>query len=557
MRKLIAKLIFIVIIINIMMSSKAFGANVGIVSTDKTVTSGTDSSVTVTISSKISLGSYEVRLTNTGGLTLTGASGGEVSADNKMVTSASSAGTTTLASFTFNVPKVSTQTKYNVQFSISAMEDTNFTSYEKTTNTATITVNPAPAQETEQDKETESNTGSNGNTGGTSSEEPRYPTETTPQKPQEKPKSSNNYLSGITLGAGTLSPEFYRETYEYTVEFDDTVNLYDLKEIEVSASAEDERATVNGAGTIQLNDGENNITLTVKAENGSERTYTIKLVKPMPVEQSALRLNTLVINGINSNGEYQTINIEFNPETFEYNVIVPNEITALSINPTTENEDILIETIGGESLNEGNNKIIIILTSPSDETVKTTYTINVERQTGLVTNEQGLTKEQIGIIIIASIVGLILLIVIIVAIVKHHKKKKGFDYDDEEDDEEMPFINNEEGENVEDYDEVEDPYPSKILINTENNEEEIITYEDQNKNIQEELNKQNKINNDKLSDKKDNDDELKIKTTENEENMDSEDTKNRNSKWDDFIKGYDDEEDEPKAKKKKQGKRFL
>ncbi len=539
MRKVIAKLIFIVIIINVIMSSKVFGASAGIVSTDKTVTSGTDSSVTVTISSKVSLGSYEVRLTNTGGLTLTGASGGEVSADNKIVTSASSSGTTTLANFTFNVPNVSTQTKYTVQFSISAMEDTNFTSYENTTNTATITVNPAPVQEPEPEPEPEPDPEPEEGQGET-----RYPTETKPQTTKtEQTKSSNNYLSGLTVGTGTLSPEFYRETYEYTVEFDDTVNLYDLKEIEISATAEDERATVEGAGTIKLNDGENSITLTVKAENGSERTYTVKVVKPMPVEQSALRLKTLVLNGININGEYQTINIEFNPETFDYEITVPNEITALSINPTTENEDILIETTGGESLNEGSNKIIIMLTSPSDETVKTTYTLNVERQAALVTNEQGLTKEQIGIIIIASVVGVILLIVIIVAIVKHHKKKKGFDYDDDEDDGEMHFINNEEGEDVEDYNDVEDPYPSKI-----------ITSEEKDNSIQE------SANNDALNEIESNknvNEELKLKTTYDEENIVSEDTIDRKSKWDDFVKGYDEEDEEPKTNKKKHGKRFL
>ena len=319
--------------------------------------------------------------------------------------------------------------------------------------------------------------------------------------------------------------------------------MYDLKEIEISATAEDERATVEGAGTIQLNDGENSITLTVKAENGSERTYTVKVVKPMPVEQSALRLKTLVLNGININGEYQTINIEFNPETFDYEITVPNEITALSINPTTENEDILIETTGGESLNEGSNKIIIMLTSPSDETVKTTYTLNVERQAALVTNEQGLTKEQIGIIIIASVVGVILLIVIIVAIVKHHKKKKGFDYDDDEDDGEMHFINNEEGEDVEDYNDVEDPYPSKI-----------ITSEEKDNSIQE------SANNDALNEIESNknvNEELKLKTTYDEENIVSEDTIDRKSKWDDFVKGYYEEDEEPKTNKKKHGKRFL
>ena len=77
-----------------------------------------------------------------------------------------------------------------------------------------------------------SNTGSSGNSGGSSSTETRYPTETKPQTTKtEQTKSSNNYLSGLTVGTGKLSPEFYRETYEYTLEFDDKLNLYDLKEI--------------------------------------------------------------------------------------------------------------------------------------------------------------------------------------------------------------------------------------------------------------------------------------------------------------------------------------
>ena len=283
----------------------------------------------------------------------------------------------------------------------------------------------------------------------------------------------------------------------------------------------------------------------------------------MPVEQSALRLQTLVLNGINTNGEYQTINIEFDPETFDYDITVPNEITAISINPTTENEDIIIEATGGESLNEGDNRIIIILTSPSDETIKTTYTINVERQAALVTEEQGLTKEQLGIMIIASVVGVILLIVIIVAIVKHVRKKKRFDYDDEDEDVEMPLINNEEGEDVGDYDDIEDPYPSKIVTSGEENKDEAVAQEQEEGN-QEELKETNTLDSTEKSDddnnkwfgKKDKDDELKFKTTYDEENTVSDDTNERKSKWDDFVDGYDDD-DEAKAKKKKHGKRFL
>lgn len=559
MRKsLLSKILLIIFFTEIIIGTKSFAASAGIHSTDKTVTSGTDSSVTVTVSSNAELGSYMVTVTDTGGLTLTGASGGVTSTDNKKVTSAAATGTTTLANFTFSVPNVSVQTKYVIKFSIDDMEDYNdpdSVSYDNTTNTATITVNPAvttppssggSTENEEQNKEPERTP--------EQTEEAKYPSETKPTETKnEEPKSSNNYLKNITAGTGKLSPEFYRETFEYTVEFDDTVNLYNLKEIEISATAEDERATIEGAGTIQLQEGENNITLTVKAENGSARTYTIKVVKPEAVEQSSLRLKTLVLNGINTNGEYQTINLDFDPETFEYNITVPNTITSISVNPTTENEDIIIESNGGENLNEGNNRIIIMLTSPSDDSMKTTYTINVERQAALITTEEhGLNNKQLGIIIIAGVVGIILLIVIITAIVKHRKKKKGFGFDDDEEDNEMHFINNEEGEDVKDYDEIESPYPEKIVTSGIKDDEEDKSVSNENKKDEEE-----KLNYNDAKENKNEDEDLKFKTTYEDVNIDSESNNHTKSKWDDFVDGYDDEEESKKTKKKNRGRRFL
>lgn len=359
---------------------------------------------------------------------------------------------------------------------------------------------------------------SSGNNSGSQDRpnESNVPTETTKPK-TETEKSSNNYLSGITLSTGTLSPEFYRETFEYTVEFDDTVNLYELTEMEITAQAEDSRASIQGAGTVTLNEGENSFSINVTAENGAVRRYTIKVNKPAPVEQSSLRLKTLILNGINTNGEYQTIDFSLDPETFEYNLTVPNNISSISITPTTENEDIIIETNGGENLNEGSNKIVIILTSPSDETVKTTYTLNIEREAALE-EVAGLTKEQIGLIIIGGIVVFVILIIAIVLIVKHRKKKKNFDYDEDEDSD-VNFINNEEDSEDE---EIEDPYPEKIKIRES-----------------EDIDKEETEN-----------DEKKSNTVD--------DVKPSKLKWDDFCESYEEDEEEVKQKKKsKHGKRFM
>ena len=530
--KKIKKILFVLFITIVLMIcskiSRVDAASYSISASQSTVTVGT----TVTLTASVNAGSWNLLISGNGiNQPLLG---------ETQTTSNSNASTS--ASFTPTEPG-----SYTFYLTGDVTDYETEVTETKISKSVTITVNPVSQPEPTPNPST-------GESSENTQDKPNknnVPTETKKPETPQVTKSSNNYLSGITVGTGKLSPEFYRETFDYTVEFDDTVNLYDLKEIEISATAEDDRATVEGAGTIQLQEGENNITLTVKAENGSARTYNIKVVKPMAVDQSSLRLKTLVLNGINTSGEYQTINLEFNPDTFEYNITVPNDITSISVNPTTENEDIIIESNGGENLNEGENKIIIILTSPSDDTIKTTYTINIERQAALITAEEnGLNNKQLGIVIIAGVVGLILLIVIIIAIVKHRKKKKGFGFDDDEEDDEMHFINNEEGEDVKDYDEVESPYPDKIVTSDIEDDEKGNKTSDEN-----DVKEENESNSNEKENKKDDDEELRFKTTYDEENVESEN--HTKSKWDDFVDGYQDEEENKKSKKKKHGRRFL
>ena len=526
-------IIIVMLLLGNLFPSKSFAAaSASIKASSTSINVGENATISINV---VNTETWEFTLSTSGG-TLSKTEGTDAYGEEKTTTALTSNFTATTAG------------TYKISFS-GTVADSSLTSIIPVSGSVTITVTspePAPEPEPEQTQKPDPEP--------TPEPEVNIPTETTTSKNNnEVTKSSNNYLKSITVGTGKLSPEFYRETFEYTVEFDDTVNLYDLKEIEISAIAEDERATIEGAGTIQLQDGENNITLTVKAENGSARTYTIKVVKPEAIEQSSLRLKTLVLNGINTNGEYQTINLDFDPETFEYDITVPNTITSISVNPTTENEDIIIESNGGENLNEGNNRIIIMLTSPSDDTIKTTYTINVERQAALITNEEhGLNDKQLGIVIIACVVGIILLIVIITAIVKHRKKKKGFGFDDDEEDNEIHFINNEEGEDVEDYDEVQSPYPDKIVTSDVENDEK-----DKSNSKNTEINEEVKKNNDEVVENKNEDDDLKFKTTYEDDNIELENENHSKSKWDDFVDGYDDEEESKKSKKKKRGRRFL
>ena len=87
-------------------------------------------------------------------------------------------------------------------------------------------------------------------------------------------KSSNNYLKGLSIKGLKLTPEFDKQTIDYTIEEE-----LDVDSIEISADLDDSRAKVSGTGTIKLKPGENNIRVDVTSENGIVRTYSIKVIR--------------------------------------------------------------------------------------------------------------------------------------------------------------------------------------------------------------------------------------------------------------------------------------
>lgn len=232
-------------------------------------------------------------------------------------------------------------------------------------------------------------------------------------------KSSNNYLKSLSTNIGTLTPEFYRETFDYTID-----NIIE-DEIEISAEAEDEKASVDGTGSIALNEGENKLTIDVRAENEQVRTYTIIVNKKETLKESDLRLKSLEIQTINEKNEFNNINLGFDKEKFDYNLNVEDDITDLSILPTVEKEGIIVEIKGDKNLTEGDNKVDITLTNQEDKDIKTTYTIKVNRKAKPIVevsaNTNKLSNKTIyiimGIIILAAVI-----VCAIILIIKNKKR---------------------------------------------------------------------------------------------------------------------------------------
>ena len=232
-------------------------------------------------------------------------------------------------------------------------------------------------------------------------------------------KSSNNYLSSISVNIGNLSPEFYRETFEYTVE-----NLpEDIKEIEVNATAEDERAHISGLGIISLEPGENRIQINVTAENENVREYTLIVNTKEELIESDLRLEELQISQIDKNGEFKPLDIGFDRETFEYTVDVDNDIVDLDINPTVQKEGIIVETTGEKNLKDGENIVLITLTAQNNEDIKTSYIIKVNRKSGLEASANVVKLNEDWKIVVIG-VSLLILVIEIIAYIwmrKHFK----------------------------------------------------------------------------------------------------------------------------------------
>lgn len=85
-------------------------------------------------------------------------------------------------------------------------------------------------------------------------------------------KSANNYLSSLSVDGKTLNPKFDKNVTNYSLSLENNE-----KTINVSATADDKKSTVVGLGSKALVEGNNKIEVTVTAENGNKKTYTINV----------------------------------------------------------------------------------------------------------------------------------------------------------------------------------------------------------------------------------------------------------------------------------------
>lgn len=98
-----------------------------------------------------------------------------------------------------------------------------------------------------------------------------------PASPCVKPTldgSPNNKLGGLGAEGFALTPTFNKDTASY-----DLIVDHSVASVNIYANALNSEATIAGTGNIQLQSGNNDITITVKAGNGTQRQYVIHVVR--------------------------------------------------------------------------------------------------------------------------------------------------------------------------------------------------------------------------------------------------------------------------------------
>lgn len=448
--KILLKILLIAIIalgIGTVSSKAAISGN------SQTVNSGDN--VTITIKSDTTLSSYKVTLTGDGGLTYESCSdsnGGQ--SGNKSIAGSPSNGTKTLGTFKFKAPTVTSDTKYKVTFSGTAMETPNLEEVADSPTTVTITVK---AKEEVKKPENNNNSGnsnnSNNNNGSTNNNQSNSGTT----------KSSNKELENLGIRPNDFSGFKGSET-KYSANVPNNVSeveVYAVKKessqkISISGAGKLSRSGLTITGKVKLKEGKNSVNVVCTAEDGTTKTYTINITREKAEEQptatetetpqqeepvteepteeennttdeianeAVIGITNLTVTGKNEKGETVKLELapDFNELVSEYGITVPLSITEVNVLAEAQDGEPTVEVMGNKDLKEGKNTITVMVTVGENKKV---FQITVIRTAESATSLSNEVMLQLAIIAAIATIIIVAIIALIIMIVRNHKKKK-------------------------------------------------------------------------------------------------------------------------------------
>ncbi len=339
------------------------------------------------------------------------------------------------------------------------------------------------------------------------------------EEKKDEEKSTNKALKDLVIENYKLTPDFDPEKTNYTVDV-----TKEVEKLEITPILADEKSKFEITGNENFKVGNNIVKITVKAEDGTNRIYTITVAKSNKDadedKTNGLKLSKLEIKNL-------TLDPEFKPETTSYSVVVsdPSSIKIADITAIAEDEDVEV-TVAEAEADKNGNRVITIMLENEDGSKSGVYQITIKKGIVNPLAEIQNNKNKKIYFILGGIIGVLVIAIIVVIVLL----KKTSNKDDMQDIKEADELSD-------DYD-----YSLKNAIDTANSEE-VPEYD----GIIEDSNVKSQILNNQVDYNVFDDDE---------EPMDlSGETTFENSSNEDYTDLSDDDEDfKPKGKKK--GKHF-
>lgn len=181
--------------------------------------------------------------------------------------------------------------------------------------------------------------------------------------------SANNDLKSLNVGNATISPAFSAGTTDYT-----TSVPYEVSKLNVTAIAADAKAKVSVDSPTLAANGTTKVTVTVTAENGETKIYTISVKRaqdPNYVPSGENSLSDIKIDGF-------MLSPGFRADKDEYVVWLPYEVDSIKVNGSVKDSRASVEVVGGDNLVAGEDNVVkVICTAENGE--KKYYTIIAKR----------------------------------------------------------------------------------------------------------------------------------------------------------------------------------
>lgn len=197
-------------------------------------------------------------------------------------------------------------------------------------------------------------------------------------------KKGEALLKSLEPSAGSLSPAFDTNTFDYTLDVPETQTS-----IAFTPTSVDNASTIKvgkyvvksgkKSSEFTLAEGTNKISIAITTKEGESATYVVRVTR-------AAKFRSANLSGITlSSG---TLNPAFNKEVYTYTASVENSVSSINITPTAEDPASIIKvndvklpsgaTSGAISLDEGGNLVTVTVTDTKGNT--NTYTLSITRK---------------------------------------------------------------------------------------------------------------------------------------------------------------------------------